>query len=172
MILVALGANLPAPDGTPPPDTLRAAAAALDGLLPGLRLVALSRWWRTPPVPPDPSQPDYLNGVARLRAASPGATPDPVGLLGALLDLEARHGRDRGAGAVPNAARPLDLDLIAVGDLVRDAPDPVLPHPRAHRRRFVLAPLAEVAPGWVHPSLGQGVADLLAGLPDGGERPF
>ena len=93
---------------------------------------------------------------------------DPAALLAALQAIEAQHGRVR---SEPNAARTLDLDIIAMGDLVRDAPDPVLPHPRAHERRFVLAPLAEIAPGWVHPRLGLGVAALLARLPPQDLRP-
>jgi 2-amino-4-hydroxy-6-hydroxymethyldihydropteridine diphosphokinase len=52
-----------------------------------------------------------------------------------------------------------------MGDLVRDGPDPVLPHPRAHERAFVLLPLADVAPGWVHPRLGRSATELIAGLP-------
>ena len=157
MILVAIGANLPAPDGAPPIATCRGAAAALDAL-PGLRLVALSRWFRTTPVPPS-AQPDYINGVARLRGSA-----DPAALLAALQAIEARAGRRRGA---PNAARTLDLDVIAMGPdgkLCRAAPDPVLPHPRAHLRAFVLAPLLDVAPDWVHPLLGRPAAALLASL--------
>ena len=157
MILVAIGANLPAPDGTPSITTCRGAAAALDAL-PGLRLVALSRWFRTAPVPPS-GQPDYINGVARLRGSA-----DPAALLAALQAIEAQTGRQRGE---PNAARTLDLDVIAMGPggkLCRAAPDPVLPHPRAHLRAFVLAPLLDVAPDWVHPLLGRPAAALLASL--------
>lgn len=162
---VAIGANLPGPDGAPPIETCRRAAAALDGLLPGLRLAAVSRWYRSPAEPPRPGAPDFVNGVALLRW-DPGAVADPAVLLAALHRLEAASGRVRGEA---NAPRTLDLDLIALGDLVRAAPDPVLPHPRAHLRRFVLRPLADVAPeGWRHPRLGLGVDEMLSALPEGG----
>jgi 2-amino-4-hydroxy-6-hydroxymethyldihydropteridine diphosphokinase len=155
MILVAIGANLPGPRGEPPLLACRAAAEAL-GRLPGLRLVAVSRWYGTAPQPPS-SQPDYVNGVARLQGEA-----DPAWLLARLQAIEVEAGRRRG---VPNAARTLDLDLIAMGDLLREAPDPVLPHPRAHQRAFVLVPLADVAPAWRHPRLGQSVTELIAALP-------
>jgi 2-amino-4-hydroxy-6-hydroxymethyldihydropteridine diphosphokinase len=153
--LVALGANLPAADGTGPLEACRRAAAALDGLC-GLPLMALSNWWETPADPPDPRSPPYVNGVARLRG-----TAEPLALLRALQAIEDAAGRVR---PYPNAPRTLDLDLIAVGGLLRPAPDPVLPHPRAHLRRFVLLPLAEVAPGWRHPREGS-VEALLERLP-------
>jgi len=154
-ILIAIGANLPAADGASPLLTCRRAAAALDAI-PGMRLVALSRWWVSAPVPAS-DQPDYVNGVARL-----DGNVTPEALLEALHALERRAGRR--AAPNRNAARPLDLDIIALGRLVRRAPDPVVPHPRAHLRAFVLAPLAEVAPGWVHPALGRTVEALLADL--------
>ncbi len=158
-IAVALGANLPGPEGQTALVTCRAAAVALAGL-PGLSVLAVSRWYRTAPIPapvPPATQPDYINGVALLAGET---TPET--LLAALFDIERRFGRRRGA---PNAARSLDLDIIAMGDVVRDAPDPILPHPRAHLRAFVLLPLAELRPGWVHPKLGQPIAALIAALP-------
>jgi 2-amino-4-hydroxy-6-hydroxymethyldihydropteridine diphosphokinase len=152
LALIGIGANLAGPGDAAPIDTCRRAA----GLLAALGLVGLSRWYVSAPVPPS-GQPDYVNGVAALRSSL-----DPASLLARLMAIEAACGRRRGA---PNAARTLDLDIVAIGSLVRDAPDPVLPHPRAHLRAFVLRPLTDVAPGWVHPLLGKTAAALLAGLP-------
>ncbi|MFC7688783.1 2-amino-4-hydroxy-6-hydroxymethyldihydropteridine diphosphokinase [Paeniroseomonas aquatica] len=156
--LYRLRGELPDRAGAPPLATCRSAAAALDRL-PGWRLVALSRWYATTPVPPVPGVPLFVNGVARLDGAGPA---DPAALLAALQGLEAAAGRER---PYPNAPRVLDLDIIDLDGLLLGTPELALPHPRAHLRRFVLAPLADVAPGWVHPRLGLGVAALLAGLP-------
>ena len=161
MILVAIGANLPGPDGASALDTCRRAAAELDAL-PGLTLKGLSRWYETDPVPPS-GQPPYINGVALLV----GAVTDPATLLAALQTIDNAFGRVRGE---PNAPRTLDLDIVAIGDWVRTAPDPILPHPRAHLRGFVLVPLVDVAPNWVHPILRQPAKALLAALPPDGVR--
>ena len=158
MILVAIGANLPGRDGAAPLVVCRAAAEALRSL-PRLRVAATSRWYATAPLPPS-GQPAYVNAVVRLEGSA-----EPAWLLARLHAIEARAGRVRGA---PNAARTLDLDLIDLNATVRDSPDPVLPHPHAHARAFVLAPLSDVAPDWVHPRSGRSVADLLAALPPQG----
>ncbi len=167
-MLVAIGANLPGLDGAPAIATCRRAAAELDRL-PGLRLLALSRWFATAPVPPTPGVPDYINGVARLATAAGAAAPDPASLLAALQAVEARFGRVR---PYSNAPRTLDLDLIDLDGLRREAPDPILPHPRMAERAFVLAPLLDVAPAWRHPALGLLAKELLGRLPAGGIRPI
>jgi 2-amino-4-hydroxy-6-hydroxymethyldihydropteridine diphosphokinase len=160
-VFVAIGANLPGPDGEPALVTCERAVAALRAL-PGMRLVAVSRWYRTAPVPVS-DQPDYINGVAWLEGAMP-----PAALLAALHLIEAGQGRVRGAR---NAARTLDLDIVAMGDLQRAAPDPVLPHPRMAERAFVLRPLADIALGWRHPVSGLSVCEMLAALGAEAEGP-
>jgi 2-amino-4-hydroxy-6-hydroxymethyldihydropteridine diphosphokinase len=168
VILVALGANLPGPDGAPAVETCRRAAAALDAL-PGLRLRALSRWCATAPVPPTPGVPDYVNGVALLEPRPGAAPPAPEGLLAALQAIEAQAGRVR---PYPNAPRTLDLDLLDLDGVVRAGPDPILPHPRMQDRAFVLAPLCDIAPGWAHPRLARSAAELLDGLGPQEVRPL
>lgn len=159
MILIAIGTNLPGRFASPL-EAARAAAGEVAALPLLVGPAVLSRWYVTAPVPPS-SQPDYINGVIGF----PDAPVDPVALLAALQAIEAGFGRVR---TVANAARVLDLDILAMGALVRDAPDPVVPHPRLHERRFVLEPLRDVTPDFRHPVLGLGVAAMLDGVPSGG----
>jgi 2-amino-4-hydroxy-6-hydroxymethyldihydropteridine diphosphokinase len=157
MLLIAIGANLPGAGGVSPRVTCDEAVAALREI-PGIDFVAVSPWYRTLPVPRDDLQPDFCNGLARFEGC-----PDPAALLAALHGIEARLGRVR---SVANAARTLDLDLIDCNGMVRPDPPPVLPHPRAHLRQFVLRPLIDVAPDWVHPVLDLPAVALLGALPD------
>ena len=164
MILVAVGANLSGADGRSPYQSCTDAVEALRRL-PGLGVIAVSRWYRSAPVPRS-LQPDYVNGMVRLRSRPGRGQPDPARLLSALHGIEAAQGRVR---SVPDAPRTLDLDLVAMGArgrMLRDAPDPVRPHPRAHGRAFVLLPLRDVAPDWVHPRTGRDVAAMIASLPE------
>jgi 2-amino-4-hydroxy-6-hydroxymethyldihydropteridine diphosphokinase len=119
----------------------------------GLKLLKRSGWWRSAAWP-DPNGPEYRNGVAIVEAAQ-GARE----VLAALLKIERALGRER---AARNAARTLDLDLIAYGRRVVDEPGLTLPHPRAHERVFVMGPLAEIAPDWRHPVLGETARELAA----------
>jgi 2-amino-4-hydroxy-6-hydroxymethyldihydropteridine diphosphokinase len=154
MILIGLGANLPSARHGEPRATLEAALEALNA--EGVTTLARSRWYRTAPVPRS-DQPWFVNAVAAVATRR-----GPAALLALLHDIEARFGRRRGQC---NEARPIDLDLLAYGDVVMDEGGLVLPHPRLHERAFVLLPLAEVAPGWRHPRLGRTVEELIAKLP-------
>ncbi|WP_027482767.1 2-amino-4-hydroxy-6-hydroxymethyldihydropteridine diphosphokinase [Deinococcus pimensis] len=144
--VVALGANLGDPRAA-----LSAARASLARL--GL-IVAASDVYRTAPVGGPPGQPDYLNAAVRLRTdLAPGE------LLRELLRIEREAGRERRERWGP---RTLDLDLLLRGDVVLDTPELTLPHPRLMERAFVLAPLAQVWPGWRHPVKGETVEEALA----------
>jgi 2-amino-4-hydroxy-6-hydroxymethyldihydropteridine diphosphokinase len=142
---------------------------ALRGMLDSnLRVVRLSSIYETEPVGVSCEQPLFLNMVAELAldtdaAAMPAAPPSPEQLLARLLRIEYRLGRRR---TRPLAPRPIDLDLLLYGDAHSATEFLTLPHPRLHLRRFVLAPLAELAPSATHPALGRTFATLLSELSD------
>ncbi|MGJ3232855.1 MAG: 2-amino-4-hydroxy-6-hydroxymethyldihydropteridine diphosphokinase [Oceanicaulis sp.] len=153
-IYIALGANQ-AYRGRPPLENLNSALGAL--VSEGVEVAACSRPWRTPAWP-DPSDPPFINGVARLQTDLA-----PAALMAVLHDVEAQFGRARGRR---NAPRTLDLDLIDYrGQLNADEPGPVLPHPRACARAFVLLPLRDIAPRWRDPASGASLDRLIAALP-------
>lgn len=147
-IVVALGSNM-AGEGGSPDETVERAILALPAH--GITVLARSRLWRSAAWP-DPSGPEYRNAVALVETGL-----EPAALLAALHRIEAAFGRVRGER---NAARTLDLDLIAYGRRVSS--EPALPHPRAAERRFVMGPLAELAPDWRHPTLGETAERLAA----------
>ncbi|HEY3861595.1 MAG TPA: 2-amino-4-hydroxy-6-hydroxymethyldihydropteridine diphosphokinase [Verrucomicrobiae bacterium] len=118
-----------------------------------------SSLWRTAPVDCPPGSPPFVNAVARLR---PRLGETPESLLSQLQRLEAEFGRRR--SGVANEPRLLDLDLIAFGALALNAPGLILPHPRAHQRRFVMEPLAEIAPEFILPGVNKSAAALLLEL--------
>ena len=144
-------------------DRLGSLAAALGRLDagPDTRVVGVSRVYETEAMtlPGAPPQRDHLNAVAEV-----ATTLSPDALLDRLWAIERAAGRERSAGRW--SPRPLDLDLLLHGDAVRQSEALTLPHPGLAARRFVLAPLAELAPGLVVPGSGRTVADLLAACPD------
>ncbi len=173
--LVAFGANLPFA-GDPPEVTLQRALKAL--LEEGLSVLAVSRFYATPCFPAG-AGPDYVNAAAVLDA---GPEDDPASVLARLHRIETQFGRRRD---IRWGMRTLDIDLLAMGDSVlpdaatqdtwrdlvpetqvRAAPDRlILPHPRLQDRAFVLVPLADVAPDWVHPRTGMTVRQMMDALP-------
>ncbi|HVZ93125.1 MAG TPA: 2-amino-4-hydroxy-6-hydroxymethyldihydropteridine diphosphokinase [Phycisphaerales bacterium] len=154
--LIALGSNLGDRRAN-----IESALRAIDEL-PRTRLLTASPLIETKAVRlpgDDHPQPDYLNAAASIETQL-----SPRDLLAALLDIEQRLGRDRSTGE-RWTARTLDLDLLLFGDQVIDEPALRVPHPEMHRRRFVLDPLARIAPNTHHPILNKTVAELLATLP-------
>jgi 2-amino-4-hydroxy-6-hydroxymethyldihydropteridine diphosphokinase len=123
-------------------------------------LVLRSSIWETTPVDCPPGSPKFLNAVITF---VPLPTETPETLLKKLQDLEKVFGRQ--PKVILNEPRPLDLDLIAFGKEIRNTPELILPHPRAHLRRFVLQPLNEILPDLVLPGQGKTVSELLATLP-------
>ena len=120
-----------------------------------------SSLWETSPVNCPPYSRKFINAVAGLE---PRPDETPESLLVKLQSLEKEFGRQPRKSL--NEPRPLDLDLIAFGDVTRQSPELILPHPRAHLRRFVLQPLSEIAPDLVLPGQTKSVLDLLYDLPE------
>jgi 2-amino-4-hydroxy-6-hydroxymethyldihydropteridine diphosphokinase len=152
---IALGSNL-----GDRPQVLSSAIRHLSNLG---RVVALSSLYETDPVGYH-HQPAFLNAVVALETHL-----EPLPLLRGLLSIERELGRDRSQGPL-KGPRTLDLDLLLMGDWIVAAEELSLPHPELAQRRFVLAPLAEIAPELRHPESNQTMAELLALLPDEGEN--
>ena len=143
-VLLGLGANVG--------DSLAQLTLANERLARTGSIVAVSSVYRSAPVGYR-DQPDFYNVVLTGRTQL-----SPKELLTGIHEIEHALGRTR---PFPNAPRTIDIDILAYGDLVVDAPELTLPHPRMHRRAFVLVPLAEIAPEWIHPVYHQTATELL-----------
>ncbi len=150
---IALGSNLDSTAGDRAAN-LRLAVLQLSDIG---RVLALSSFYDTAPVG-YLDQPRFLNAAALLETEL-----TPLDLLHRLLSIERCMGRDRSA-SVAKGPRIVDLDLILFGNLIWNTEDLVLPHPAMRERRFVLEPLAEIAPDMLDPVTGKTIADLLAAV--------
>ena len=153
MILVGIGSNLPSSASDAPEDNCRKALELIGKA--GIKVAGVSRFYKTAPVPAS-DQPWYVNAVASVETDLP-----PEAVLEKLLEIEAAVGRER---AERNAARIVDLDLLAYDNRVLDGDRLTLPHPRLPERAFVLLPLKDIAPDWVHPVTKQSLAGLVGAL--------
>jgi 2-amino-4-hydroxy-6-hydroxymethyldihydropteridine diphosphokinase len=149
VILIGLGANLPSRRFGTPKKTLEAALDELENR--GVHVVLRSRWYSSAPVPPS-DQPRYVNAVVAV-----ATDLSPEALLELLHAIEREFGRHR---TVANAAREIDLDLLTYDDLIRTQLPPLLPHPRLAERAFVLRPICDIDPGWIHPQSGLSAHEL------------
>ena len=156
MILIGIGSNLAASRAKTPLETAEAGLNALGRA--GIPVAARSGWYLSEPVPVS-DQPWFANAAVIVES-----NLAPLALLDRLQAIEADFGRVR---TVRNAPRTLDLDLLAHDSALCDTEALTLPHPRLHERRFVLAPLCEIAPTWHHPHFGLSATELLARLPLG-----
>ncbi len=157
MILIGLGANLDGIYGCPE-DALQKCHNLFASV--GINIIKSSNIWKSAPVPVS-DQPWYRNAVCCVETNF-----SPHGLLSALAKIEDGAGRTR---RDVNAARTLDLDILSYDDKIIKDEHLILPHPQMHNRAFVLYPLREIAPDWVHPILNKSVDKMLEEMPAGQE---
>jgi len=153
---IGLGSNLG--------DSLTILKTALDILnnTPGIVINSISSWYQTVPI--GPPQPNYINGCVLLEVQQ-----TPQELLEILLGIETQLGRVRQERW---GARTLDLDILLIDDLILNTSNLVIPHPAMTERCFVLVPLAEIAPHWIHPVMGKSISSLINTINISGVSPI
>jgi 2-amino-4-hydroxy-6-hydroxymethyldihydropteridine diphosphokinase len=157
LAFIALGSNLGHRE-----KNITAALTALQATRE-IEVVRVSSLYETEPVGGPPGQGAYLNAAAALQTSL-----DPDRLLSVCLRIEESLGRRRGPRHGP---RPIDLDLLLYDDLVHAGAELTIPHPLMHERRFVMEPLAEIAPDQRHPILHQTAREILDALSTPGRLP-
>ncbi|MBC6497681.1 MAG: 2-amino-4-hydroxy-6-hydroxymethyldihydropteridine diphosphokinase [Alphaproteobacteria bacterium GM7ARS4] len=163
MIIIGLGSNQEGREGCSYLENCRSALSRFSSY--HVRVVAVSRWYRSKPMPVS-DQPWFINGVAQIETSL-----SPVHLLRCAHAIEHDMGRKR---MRRNEARPIDIDILDYGGRIcTEQQDGItLPHPRMHGRGFVLYPLLDIAPAWVHPVLHKTARSLLDTLSDEQEGMF
>lgn len=150
---VGIGGNILLPGYADLQHLFEAVIETLDS--PETRIIQRSSWYQTSAVPVS-DQPDFINAVLALETQLSAER-----LLSFLLSKEQQFGRER---SVPNAARTVDLDMLSFSGNIISSPQLHLPHPRMEYRKFVIYPLSEIAPDWVHPISGKAIGQLVAEL--------
>ena len=152
-IIISIGGNIKSKDGSHPIHVAKKAINCLANY--SIQVTNQSSWYETEPIPKS-DQPNYFNCVVFAKT-----TLNELNVLNSLHDIENIFGRRRIA---VNEDRVIDLDLIDYSNKILENKDIIIPHPRAHKRRFVMEPLAELDKNWVHPILNKNVSEILKKL--------
>ena len=152
-IIISIGGNMKSKDGSHPIHVAKKAINCLENY--SIQVTNQSSWYETEPIPKS-DQPNYFNCVVFAKT-----TLNELNVLNSLHDIENIFGRRR---LTVNEDRVIDLDLIDYSNKILENKDIIIPHPRAHKRRFVMEPLAELDKNWVHPILNKNVSEILKKL--------
>ena len=154
-IIIGVGGNIKSDKGLHPIDVAAKAINILKDF--SIKVKYQSKWYETEPIPKS-NQPNFFNCIIFANT-----TLSELDVLKSLHEIEYMFGRRR---KKPNEPRAIDLDLIDYANKILKNKQIIIPHARAHKRRFVLEPLAELDPNWFHPVLKKNVIEILMNLND------